>query len=263
MKSLLITNDDGIDAPALAPLAAELGKISTVTVAAPGGERSWIGKAITRTGVVATERVMRHGIAMWSVDGYPADCVQIGSYGILDARPDLVVSGINIGSNRGSAFATASGTLGAVVEAANTGIPGIAFSAMSVGDWASWVTWVRTEPALEMWTRLATIAADIVATLFDVGFPPGVDVLSVNLPPDANMDTPRVVTTLARTRYGRLFAGSNGVYHHEFDGILHVEGEADGSDLAALDAGLISITAIRMANSVPLDGSLRERLERS
>jgi 5'/3'-nucleotidase len=263
MKKVLITNDDGIDAPALGPLTTALGRIARVTVAAPSGERSWIGKAITRVGDVATEQVMRHGAAMWSVDGYPADCVQIGAYGIMDTPPELVVSGINIGSNRGSAFATASGTLGAAVEAANIGIPAIAFSAMSVGDWGSWVRWVHSEEASEMWARLATIAADVVATVFDGGFPPGVDVLSVNLPADATMATPRVVTTLARTRYGRLFAGDNGVYHHEFDGVLQVEGDVDGSDLAALDAGLIAITAIRMASSVSLNGTLRARLERA
>lgn len=262
MKSLLITNDDGIDAPALVPLAMALGRIARVTVAVPSGERSWIGKAITRVGTVATEAVMREGIEMWSIDGYPADCVQIGAYGILETPPDLVVSGINIGSNRGSAFATGSGTLGAVIEASNTGLSGIAFSAMSVGEWHSWVEWVYTEPGREMWSRLADVVVDIVAVILETGIPDDVDVLSVNLPADATLDTARMVTSLARTRYGRLFAGSGGVYHHDFDGVLHVDGEVEGSDLAVLDAGHISITPIRMANSVPLNGTLRSRLER-
>lgn len=262
MKKVLITNDDGIDAPALGPLTRALSRLAEVTVVVPSGERSWIGKAITRIGPVPTTAVIRDGLEMWSVDGYPADCVQIGAFGILDAPPDLVVSGINIGSNRGSAFATSSGTLGAVVEASNIGIPGVAFSAMSVGDWERWVDWVYTADGHEMWKRLADIAVDFVAILLETGLPADVDVLSVNMPADATKETPRLVTSLARTRYGSLFAGGEGVYHHAFDGVLRVEGDADGSDLAILDMDQISITAIRMANSVSLNGSLQRRLER-
>jgi broad specificity polyphosphatase/5'/3'-nucleotidase SurE len=133
---------------------------------------------------------------------------------------------------------------------------------MSVGEWARWVDWVHTEAGREMWERLAEIAADIVAVILETGIPDDVDVLSVNLPADATMETSRVVTTLARTRYGKLFTGHDGIYHHDFDGILHVDGDAAGTDLAVLDAGHISITPIRMANSVVLNGSVRRRLER-
>ena len=261
MTTLLITNDDGIDAPALVPFAEAMSRLGTVTVVAPSGERSWIGKAISRVGTVEAKAVDRGGIPMWSVDGYPADCVQIGSFGILETPPDLVISGINIGSNKGSAFATGSGTLGAAVEASNIGLGGIAFSAMSVGDWYKWVAWAHTEDAVEMWTRLAEIAAGIVETALDTGIPPAVDVLSVNLPCDADSSTPRRVTDLARTRYGSLFAGKNGSYRHSFDGILHVEGDVAGTDLAVLDDGLISITPIRMASTAPLTAGLRQRWE--
>lgn len=264
MTSLLITNDDGIDAPALVPLAQALSSLGDVTVAAPSGERSWIGKAISKVGTVKADRVERGGLGMWSIDGFPADCVQIGSRGILDTPPDLVVSGINIGSNKGSAFATGSGTLGAAVEASNMGLGGVAFSAMSVGDWYEWVAWAHTPDALEMWTRLAHIAADIVATVLETGIPGDVDVLSVNMPADATLDTPRRITKLGRTRYGSLFAGNgDGGYSHSFDGILHTEGDLTGSDLEALDEGLISITPIRYANTAPLADAVRRSWESS
>ena len=262
MTSLLITNDDGIDAPALVPLAQALSRIGEVTVAAPRGERSWIGKAISKIGTVKADAVERGGLDMWSIDGFPADCVQIGSLGILDTPPDLVVSGINIGSNKGSAFASGSGTLGAAVEASNMGLGGIAFSAMSVGDWHEWVDWVYTAEAVEMWTRLADIAADIVATVLETGIPADVDVLSVNMPADATLDTPRKVTTLGRTRYGSLFAGKEGgEYSHSFDGILHTEGDLHGSDLQVLDEGLVSITPIRYASTAPLTEAMRQSWE--
>lgn len=263
MTTILITNDDGIDAPALVPLARAMSRFGEVAVAAPNRERSWIGKAISKVGEVQATRVERDGIEMWSVDGFPADCVHVGSFGVLDSLPDLVVSGINIGANKGSAFATGSGTLGAAIEASNIGVGGIAFSAMSRGAWQDWASWVYTDAAVEMWTRLADVAADIVGVVLETGIPSTVDALSVNMPPDASVATRRVVTDLARTRYGALFAGSNGSYRHAFDGILRTEGDIAGSDLAALDAGLVSITPVRMATTALLDDGLRRRLEQA
>ena len=263
MTRLLITNDDGIDAPALVPLAKAMQRFGHVAVVAPNRERSWIGKAISRVDAVDVTRIERDGIEMWSVGGFPADCVHVGAFGVLDSPPDLVISGINIGANRGTAYATGSGTLGAAVEASNIGVGGVAFSAMSAGDWTEWVDWVRTDAATEMWTRLAAVAADIVGTVLETGIPTEVDALSVNLPADADSATKRVVTGLARTRYGALLSGTNGRYRHSYDGILHTEGDLAGSDFEALDAGLVSITPIRMATVAPIAESLRSRLETS
>jgi 5'-nucleotidase len=262
MARLLITNDDGVDAPALVPLARSMQRFGEVVVAAPDRERSWIGKAISRVDEVKATPIDRDGVVIWSVAGFPADCVHVGAFGVFDEPPDLVISGINIGANKGSAFATGSGTLGAAIEASNIGVGGIAFSAMSEGDWVDWVRWVRTEAADEMWTRLARIAADIVGEVLEAGLPSAVDALSVNMPAGADDTTQRVVTTLARTRYGALFAGNDGRFRHAFDGVLHTEGSLAGSDLEVLDAGMISITPIRMANVAPLGSELRLRLER-
>jgi len=236
-------------------------RFGTVAVAAPNRERSWIGKAISKVDTVTTTRIERDGVEMWSVDGFPADCVHVGAFGLLDSPPDLVISGINIGANKGTAYATGSGTLGAAVEASNIGVGGIAFSAMSVGDWNEWVGWVRTAAAAEMWTRLADIAADIVGIVLETGIPADVDALSINLPADADLATKRVVTGLARTRYGALLSGTNGRYQHSYDGTLHTEGDLAGSDLEALEAGWVSITPIRMVTAAPLGDNLRSRLE--
>lgn len=261
MTNLLITNDDGIDAPALIPFAKAMQRHGNVTVVAPSRERSWIGKAISKVDPVAVTRVERHGIEAWSVDGFPADCVHVGSFGVLDTPPDLVISGINIGANNGTAYATGSGTLGAAIEASNIGVGGIAFSAMSEGIWSEWVSWVHTDPALEMWSRLAEIAADIVGIVLETGFPTGVDALSVNLPGGADLGTRRVVTDMARTRYGALLAGTNGRYEHAYDGVLHTEGDLGGSDMEALEAGFVSITPVRMASTAPLGDHIRARLQ--
>ncbi len=261
MTNILLTNDDGIDSPALAPFARALSKLGNVTVAVPSSERSWIGKAISRVGTIEARPVDRDGVRMWAVDGYPADCVHVGSFGILDTPPDLVVSGINVGANKGSAFASGSGTLGAAVEASNCGLAGIAFSAMSVGDWLEWVDWVHTADGVEMWDRLAGVAVDIAGAVLATGIPDGVDAVSVNFPADATLDTPRRVTGLARTSYGALFAGSNGQYHHAFDGVLSIDGDFDGSDFQLLDEGHVSITPVRFANAADLSDDVRTRWE--
>lgn len=261
MKRLLVTNDDGVDAPALIPLARAMQRLGEVTVVAPSQEQSWIGKAISKVDTVAVRRIERDGLQIWSVDGFPADCVHVGSFGVLDSPPDLVVSGINIGANNGTAYATGSGTLGAAVEASNIGIGGLAFSAMSEGPWHDWVQWVYTRPAREMWTRLAGVAADIAAVALEAGIPAEVDALSVNLPSSADLETRRVVTGFARTRYGALLAGSNGRYQHAYDGNLRAEGDLTGSDIEALDAGFVSITPVRMASTAPLGDGIRRQLE--
>jgi 5'-nucleotidase len=262
MKKLLITNDDGIDSPALIPLAKAMQRLGEVTVVAPNRERSWIGKAISKVDPVAVTRTDRDGIEIWSVDGFPADCVHVGAFGILDDLPDLVISGINIGANNGTAYATGSGTLGAAIEASNIGVGGLAFSAMSEGIWNEWVRWVHTKPALEMWTRLAEVAAEVATVVLETGIPDEVDALSVNLPASSDRDTRRVVTGFARTRYGALLAGTNGRYRHAYDGNLRAEGDLAGSDVEALEAGFVSITPVRMASRAPLADDLCDRLER-
>jgi 5'-nucleotidase len=262
MTSILITNDDGIDAPALLPLAKAMRQLGDVVVAAPNRERSWIGKAISRHREIGVTKGECDGITMWSVDGYPADCVQIGAFGLLDELPDLVVSGINVGANKGSAFSTGSGTIAAAIEASNIGVPGIAFSAMADGPWREWGPWAASADSIGMWIRLAEVAAEIATAVVESGFPAGVDALSVNLPAGADVSTERRITTLARTSYGSLFSGENGVYRHEWDGVLHTNGDSPNSDIEVLDAGIISITPIRMATAVPLDPGLQIRLER-
>ena len=262
MTTLLITNDDGVDALALIPLAKAMRRLGRVVVVATNRERSWIGKAISRVGEVRASCLERDGMELWSVDGFPADCVHVGAFGLMDSPPDAVISGINIGANKGSAFATGSGTLGAAIEASNIGVPGVAFSAMSEGVWSEWSQWVQTPDSLGMWNRLADIAADIVSGILDSGFPAEVDALSVNLPAAADLNTPRKVTGLARTRYGALFAGDDGRYQHAFDGVLHTRGDLAGSDLEALDAGWVSITPVRMATTAELPDGLREVLEK-
>jgi len=128
MPTLLLTNDDGMDSPTLVPLAKALQDLGTVRIVVPECERSWIGKAISRFETVRLRTVERDGLTLHAVAGTPADCVSLGVHELFPQPPDLVVSGINLGLNFGTAFVLSSGTVGAAIEAALAGVPGIAFS---------------------------------------------------------------------------------------------------------------------------------------
>src|SRR5437899_1526952 len=104
MRTVLITNDDGIDSPTLAPLARALQGFGTVRVVVPAIERSWVGKSITRFEALHVQATERDGIPMYAVTGTPADCVSLGVHTLYPTPPDLVISGINLGLNFGLAF---------------------------------------------------------------------------------------------------------------------------------------------------------------
>lgn len=79
MTRILLTNDDGVDSPALVPLANALGRMGRVRVVVPDRERSWVGKAITRFEPVHVDQVDRQGVRIVTTSGYPADATQIAS----------------------------------------------------------------------------------------------------------------------------------------------------------------------------------------
>ncbi|MGK0239309.1 MAG: 5'-nucleotidase [Candidatus Pelagisphaera sp.] len=125
---ILITNDDGIDSPFLKPLAATFAKSHDVTVAAPSSEQSWIGKAMSRRGTVELQTRSNFPCSAYSLSGTPSDCVNIALAHLCVSKPDLVLSGINIGHNAGLSFIASSGTIGGALEASLQNLPAIAAS---------------------------------------------------------------------------------------------------------------------------------------
>ena len=124
---ILITNDDGIAAPALPHLVKWAQGLGDVTVVAPKIEQSGKSQAIDFFREVEIKRTPRLGeVEAWAMDSTPADCVRFGIVG-LKKEYDLVISGINKGFNLGHDIAY-SGTVGAIFEAARLGVPAIAFS---------------------------------------------------------------------------------------------------------------------------------------
>ena len=125
---ILLTNDDGIHADGLFALYQELKKIAEVTVVAPDSERSSIGHAITLAHPIWIKKVKRHQVLLgYGVTGTPADCVKIALAEILKKKPDLVISGINLGPNDGCSVIY-SGTVAGAREGAICGLPSMAIS---------------------------------------------------------------------------------------------------------------------------------------
>lgn len=131
---ILITNDDGINAPGIKHLWKALEKIATVTVVAPLVEQSAVGVSITIRQPLRIDKIDWHGLAnVWGVNGTPADCVKLGLNILMKTPPDLIVSGINRGTNAGRNILY-SGTVGGVIEGVMHDIPGVAFSCRDFVD---------------------------------------------------------------------------------------------------------------------------------
>jgi 5'-nucleotidase len=260
MPSILLTNDDGVDSPTLPPLARALAALADVRTVVPDTERSWIAKAITRFEPLRHHQAERDGVAIETVSGTPADCVSLAVHTIDPQRPDLVVSGINLGLNYGLAFLLSSGTIGAAIEACLAGLRAVAISMAIPADGYGLSGAHRAELLGERVDTVAVIAADIVADLIGEEFPAGIDLFSVNLPAEATVRTARVVTSVTRCRYGSIFVpGPEGDYLHRFSAI---EAIADGGDMAVVDSGKVAITPLCLDPSTTIPAPLRAKLER-
>ena len=127
-NKILLTNDDGIGAMGLFHLYQSLKGIADLIIAAPDREQSGTGVGITVKGPLRVEQVSSFSkVSAWKIGGTPADCVKLAVTTLMDFSPDLIVSGINHGSNAGRNVLY-SGTNGGAIEAALRGIPAIALS---------------------------------------------------------------------------------------------------------------------------------------
>ena len=125
---ILITNDDGIHAPGLRHLWQSVKDHADVAIVAPVVEKSGCGMSITWGKPLRIQQIAwEEETPAWSLNGTPADCVKMALSVLLDRPPQLIISGINRGSNAGRTVLY-SGTVGGTIEGALKGIPGIAFS---------------------------------------------------------------------------------------------------------------------------------------
>lgn len=125
---ILVTNDDGINAPGIRALVEAVKELGDVIVVAPDSPQSGMGHAITIGEPLRLHEVsVFKGVRSWECSGTPVDCVKLARDKILHRKPDLCVSGINHGANH-SINIIYSGTMSAAMEAAIEGIPSAGFS---------------------------------------------------------------------------------------------------------------------------------------
>ena len=223
---LLVTNDDGIDAPGLAALAHVAALHGDVIWVAPHTHLSGCGHRVTTNGPI---RLMRKDEARWAIDGTPADCVRVA---LAKLVPDVawVLSGMNHGGNLG-ADVYISGTVAAVREAALHGRPAIAFSHYCKRDME--IDWSRAR----RWMGL------VLADLLKEPWTPGV-FWNVNLPHlTPNEPEPRVV--YCPLDVGPLplsFRVVEDALH--YDGVYHQRSRIAGSDVAVCFTGDIAVTRL-------------------
>ncbi|RMX08827.1 5'/3'-nucleotidase SurE [Corticibacter populi] len=230
---ILISNDDGYLAPGIVALHEALREIAEVEVVAPEHNNSAKSNALT----LHSPLYVREGYNGFRyVDGTPADCVHIALTGLLDYRPDLVVSGINNGANMGD-DTLYSGTVGAAMEGYLFGIPSIAFSLVEK-DWAH----------LESAARAAAVLVYQLAEQDMIGQRPWL--LNVNIPnrPFAQLKPLQWCRLGRRHAAERVISQQNprGETMYWIGASGAAEDAADGTDFHATEAGHIAVTPLQV-----------------
>jgi 5'-nucleotidase len=167
---ILISNDDGIDAPGLSALYDAVKGLGEVTVIAPVVERSAVGHAISFENLQLEKRLRDGKEWGYALDGTPADCVKLGITTVMKEKPHLVISGINRGANTGNSILY-SGTVAAAMEGTMYGIPSMAVSLAARRQGHEHVDY----------STAARFASRLAQCVLKKGLPAGV-LLNVNIP---------------------------------------------------------------------------------
>ncbi len=235
---ILLTNDDGIQAPGLIALYREMIHLGEVHVVAPETVQSATGHGITLTAPLLTNKVtIENGFTGIAVDGRPADCVKLAVAKLLPRAPDLVVSGMNSGANVGINVIY-SGTVAAAIEAAFLGLPSIAVSLYLKND-------VPTD-----YKRASRFARQTIEQMLQTtGLLPG-QCISINLPalqPDSVPAGIKVVRQCVRPfidTYEQR-ADPRGRHYYWNSSIFTLGESEDDTDVAALRNNYVTVTPLQ------------------
>ncbi|WP_019588041.1 5'/3'-nucleotidase SurE [Deinococcus apachensis] len=232
---ILVANDDGIFSPGIKALALALSDVGDVVVVAPDVEQSAVGHGITIRRPLRFKHTASAGfgeLPAYRVDGTPADCVVLGVH--LLGRPDLVVSGINLGPNLGDDL-THSGTVAAAIEGLALGLPAIAFSQRP------------SDGGEYSFTAGAAYAARLAREVLERGLPPRV-LLNVNFPAPPAQGVR--VTRVGEHRWEDAIVTRLDPEGREYHWVAGASRAPDAHDLdtdyGAVQAGYISVTPVRL-----------------
>jgi len=244
MKHILITNDDGFDSKGLLALVEALKPLGHVTVVAPTTEKSACGHSLTLTRPLSFVEIQPNFYKL--DDGTPTDCVFLALNKIYDKdnKPDIVISGINIGANMGEDI-TYSGTASAAMESVLQGIPAIAISQV-YNNGGETIKTFGYDLAKESISTL-------VKKIFDGNFPlPERKFLNVNIPPIA----PDECKGFKVTRAGNKKYGFHAEVHHNPRGkeyywiglprLEWMETKGHTTDFEAVSDGYVSVTPVHL-----------------
>lgn len=245
---ILLTNDDSHASPLFRFAIDILKLLGQVTIVVPKEEQSWTGKSMSRFKPLILDEIRLQDDTAYCLDGTPADCANVGVYHTCERRPDLVVSGINIGVNTGLSFFFSSGTIGACLEANIAGIPAIALSqSLEREIFTGWAE--RRQMPEDTVARLQEQTVMLLGRVLQKLFARG-DFFSqpvtwnVNLPYTAAVDWQIVPTVLGRTMYGSCFNKVGDQFRHGL-GLSDLDARANADD-EVLRQGHVSITCIDM-----------------
>ncbi len=236
---ILVTNDDGVQAPGLLALAQEMKKLGAVTVFAP--DKNWSASGHVKTmdrPLRVRETILADGTPAFTSDGAPSDCVALPLLGLVEEKIDLVVSGINPNANIGHDV-TYSGTVTAAMEAVIAGVMGVAVSLHSPEGFKG---------ALD-YSTAAAVARRVAERALKDGLPEGV-VLNVNVPYLKESELKGYLITRQGLR----------VYRDALDARIDPRGKPyywiggepptavveEGTDFGALSQGYVSITPLQL-----------------
>ena len=231
--AIMICNDDGIDAPGIYALAESLKKLGTITIVAPDKQQSAIGHAITMNYPLRVTRFEKEGSFFgYAVEGTPADAVKLGVRSLLKRKPDLLVSGINHGSNTAISVIY-SGTVSAATEGTILGIPSIAIS--------------LTTYDVPDFRYAAKFAKKLASLVLDKGLPSGT-LLNVNVPSVPEKDIRGVlVTKQGKSSWNDSFEVRRDPGQNEYfwlTGELDVVDASLDTDQVAIMKNYVSVTPI-------------------
>ncbi len=240
---ILVTNDDGIFAPGIRTLVEEVKAFGRVLVVAPDKPQSAMGHAITIHSFLRLQKVelpgtvsgMTAGVEAWSCSGTPVDCVKLAIYKLLGGkRPDLLVSGINHGSNI-SINVLYSGTMSAAVEGAMEGIPSIGFSLMDHGIEADF-------------SQVRPVVRNVVANAIKQGIAAGT-CLNVNIPRNQGTALKGIrVCRQAKANWEDEFETRLDPGHKEYywlKGEFRSEDQGEDTDVWAVNNGYVSMVPVQ------------------
>ncbi len=236
---ILVTNDDGVQAPGLLALAQEMRKLGNVTIFAP--DRNWSASGHVKTmerPLRVRETLLADGTAAFTSDGAPSDCVALPLLGLVEEQIDMVVSGINPNANIGHDV-TYSGTVTAAMEAVIAGVMGIAVSLDSPEG--------HTGPL--DYSTAAIVARRVAEQVIADGLPKGV-VLNVNVPYLRENELNGYTITRMGLRVYRDALESRldprGKPYYWIGGEYPTGVDEPGTDFGALRSGCVSITPLHL-----------------